>query len=262
MVSSWPEEPASFCRQPLEVSIFSSLLVVNFVIVLNFLSFLFCLAFFVALNSRVFICYSIYKAKATLTMDQRGPEFAPLESTGGQRGAARGGKKRGFAGLGGFAGFATASPLLPPFSPATALAVGCRPFSPPHDSAARLLLLLTRVPWILHAIAAVARSISSPSPPVVTAGDSCGYRLRATAIAVSTLCLHPHALRPAGFTTSTAAFVLFSSHISPLRPAALAASPPRPVATATLGRRPHRWLTYGFHDSCCALRVVCWPSRR
>ncbi|KAG6474282.1 hypothetical protein ZIOFF_068208 [Zingiber officinale] len=154
-------------------------------------------------------------------------------------GAARGGRRRGFTGFAVFAGFATASPLLPPSSPATTTAVGCRPFSPPHDSAARLLLLLTRVPWILHAIAAAAGSILSPSPPVVTAGDSCGYRLRATAIVVSTLCLHPHALWPAGFTTSAAAFVLFSSHISPLRPAALAASPPRPVATATLGRRPH-----------------------
>ncbi|KAG6522459.1 hypothetical protein ZIOFF_019599 [Zingiber officinale] len=167
-------------------------------------------------------------------------------------GVARGGKRRGFAG---FARFATTSPLLRPSSPTTAPAVGCRPFSPPHDSAARLLLLLTRVPWILHAIAAAAGSISSLSLPVVTAGDSCGYRLRAIAIAVSTLCLHPQALRPAGFTASAAAFILFSSHISPLRPAVLAASPPRPVATATLGRRPHRWPTYGFHDSCCALRV-------
>ncbi|KAG6531562.1 hypothetical protein ZIOFF_005376 [Zingiber officinale] len=33
-----------------------------------------------ALNSRVFVGYSIYKGKAALTVDPRAPEFAPLES--------------------------------------------------------------------------------------------------------------------------------------------------------------------------------------
>ncbi|KAG6484905.1 hypothetical protein ZIOFF_053430 [Zingiber officinale] len=32
-----------------------------------------------ALNSRVFIGYSIYKGKTTLTVDPRAPEFTPLE---------------------------------------------------------------------------------------------------------------------------------------------------------------------------------------